>query len=69
MPQELAEPCVIAGSAAGDTVLDPFSGAGTVGMVALRNGRGFLGIELSAEYAAMARKRIAGPLFLPPEAS
>lgn len=40
-------------------VLDPFAGSGTVGAVALRHGRSFVGIELNHEYAAMARKRIA----------
>lgn len=44
-------------------VLDPFAGSGTVGVVALRHGRRFLGLELNPEYAAMARRRIAGPLF------
>ena len=40
------------------TVLDPFSGAGTTGLVALRLGRSYTGIELNPEYAAMSRKRI-----------
>lgn len=46
-------------------VLDPFAGAGTVGVVALRHGRSFIGIELKPEYVTMARARIAGdlPLF------
>jgi DNA modification methylase len=46
-------------------VLDPFFGAGTVGLVADRLGRDAIGIELNPDYAAMARKRIAGdaPLF------
>ena len=39
--------------------LDPFSGAGTVGLVADRLGRDALLIEISAEYAEMARARIA----------
>jgi DNA modification methylase len=62
-PEALVEPCVLAGSRPGDLVLDPFAGSGTVGVVALRHGRRFLGIELSKEYVAMARRRIAGPLF------
>ena len=62
-PQALVEPCILAGSKPGDLVLDPFSGSGTVGVVALRLGRRFLGVELNPEYAAMARRRIAGPLF------
>jgi hypothetical protein len=40
------------------TVLDPFSGAGTAGLVALRLGRRFIGIELNPEYCEMARRRI-----------
>jgi DNA modification methylase len=63
MPEALVEPCILAGSAPGDTVLDPFAGSGTVGVVAARHGRRFVGIELNAEYVAMARRRIAGPLF------
>jgi DNA modification methylase len=41
-------------------VLDPFAGAGTTGMVALRHGRSFVGIELSADYVRLARGRIIG---------
>jgi len=63
MPQALVEPCILAGSKSGDLVLDPFCGSGTVGVVALRHGRRFLGVELNPAYAEMARKRIAGPLF------
>lgn len=40
-------------------VLDPFMGSGTVGVVALRAGRKFIGIELNPEYVAMARKRLS----------
>jgi site-specific DNA-methyltransferase (cytosine-N4-specific) len=57
-PIELAQRCILAGSADGDLVLDPFCGAGTSGLVALRHGRRFLGIELNPEYSALARRRI-----------
>jgi site-specific DNA-methyltransferase (adenine-specific) len=57
-PPDLIEPCIEAGSAEGDTVLDPFAGAGTTGLVALAKGRSFTGIELNEEYAEMARDRI-----------
>lgn len=59
-PEALVEPCVLAGSREGDTVLDPFAGSGTVGVVALRHNRRFVGIELNHEYAEMARRRITG---------
>ena len=54
------------------TVLDPFCGSGTTGVVALRHGRSFIGIELNPEYIELARKRIiddAPMLNMPTEAS
>jgi hypothetical protein len=39
-------------------VLDPFSGSGTTGAVAVRLGRSYIGIELNPEYANLSRKRI-----------
>lgn len=64
-PVPIVEPCILAGSREGDTVLDPFMGSGTTGVVALRHGRSFVGVELNAEYAALARTRICddSPLF------
>jgi DNA modification methylase len=41
------------------TVLDPFAGSGTTGLVAYEHGREFIGIELSPAYHKMAEKRIA----------
>jgi DNA modification methylase len=58
-PEKLVEPCVLAGCPVGGTVLDPFTGSGTTGVVACRLGRDFIGIELNPEYAAMAERRIA----------
>jgi len=43
-------------------VLDPFFGAGTTGLVAMRLGREFIGIELNPAYCEMARQQIYGPL-------
>ena len=65
MPPALVEPCIKAGSRKGDLILDPFSGAGTVGMVARRLQRRYLGIELNPDYASLSRRRIEGdaPLF------
>jgi DNA modification methylase len=64
-PPDLIEPCILAGCPGGGTVLDPFGGAGTTGLVADRHGRDAILIELNPEYAAMARKRIYNdaPLF------
>ena len=58
MPKLLVEPCVLAGSRPGDTVLDPFAGSGTVGVVALNHGRNFTGIELSESYLNIMHNRI-----------
>ena len=59
-PPDLIEPCILAGSAADTLVLDPFSGAGTTGVVAVRHGRRYIGIELNPDYLEMSRKRIQG---------
>jgi hypothetical protein len=49
----------------GDTVLDPFCGSGTTGVVALRYHRNFIGIELKPDYVELSRQRIGedSPLF------
>jgi DNA modification methylase len=57
-PPNLIEPCIKAGCPKGGTVLDPFGGAGTTGMVADRLGRNAILIELNPEYAAMTERRI-----------
>jgi DNA modification methylase len=69
-PEKLIEPCILAGCPIGGTVLDPFAGSGTTGVVSLRHGRNFIGIELNPEYAVMARRRIGDvmPMFNEPQA-
>ena len=64
-PPALIEPCILAGTARGDTVLDPFGGAGTTGLVADRLGRDAILCELNPQYAELARRRITddAPLF------
>jgi DNA modification methylase len=57
-PPELITPCILAGSREGDTVLDPFSGSGTTGEVALQNGRNYIGLELNPDYAKLSEKRL-----------
>jgi DNA modification methylase len=56
-PSALVEPCILAGSRVGDTVLDPFAGSGTVGQVAVQHGRDALLIELNGEYCKLAEER------------
>jgi DNA modification methylase len=63
MPPELAERCIKAGSKSGDTVLDPFAGAGTTALAAGNLGRSAILIELRQEYARMAWERLGMPLF------
>lgn len=65
MPKIIAKPCVLAGAPEGGVVLDPFCGAGTTGLVALRYQREFVGIELNPHYAELAKRRIEEdqPLF------
>jgi DNA modification methylase len=58
-PPALVQPGILAGSRPGDFILDPFLGAGTVGLVAQRLGRKYVGIEISPEYVKIAEKRIA----------
>lgn len=58
-PERLIEPCILAGSKEGDTVLDPFFGSGTTGAVAKRFGREYIGIDLNPRYLEKAEMRIA----------
>lgn len=59
-PPKLIEPMILAGSRRGDTVLDPFSGSGTTGVVALKHGRNYIGVDINDEYnKELAEKRLA----------
>lgn len=58
-PPALIEPCILAGCPKGGTVLDPFGGAGTTGLVADRLQRNAILVELNPEYAGIAERRIA----------
>ena len=57
-PEELLERIILLGSKEGDTILDPFMGSGTTGVVAKRYNRGFIGIEINPEYFRWAKERI-----------
>lgn len=53
-PQELARRAIVAGCKPCGTVLDPFSGSGTTGLVAQQNGRKYVGIDISADYLKLS---------------
>jgi len=57
-PPRLVENCILASSADGDMILDPFMGSGTTAVVARQHRRHYLGIELVPEYVKMANDRI-----------
>jgi DNA modification methylase len=57
-PEELIEPCVLAGCPEGGICLDPFLGSGTVAAVALKNKRNYIGIELNPKFIEIAERRI-----------
>jgi len=53
-PPEIPRRCIVAGCKPGGTVLDPFSGSGTTGLVAQNNGRKYVGIDISADYLKLS---------------
>jgi DNA modification methylase len=69
-PPQLIEPCILAGSPVGGTVLDLFGGSGTTGMVAQKLGRSAVLIDLNPDYQPMMEKRVrTGNVGLPLEAA
>ena len=58
-PEKLAQDHILSWSNPGDLVLDPMCGSGTTGKMALLNGRRFIGIDISADYIDIARRRLA----------
>lgn len=58
-PEELIEPCILAGCPIDGVVMDPFFGSGTTGLTALKHGRNFIGIELNPKYIKIAKKRLS----------
>jgi DNA modification methylase len=57
-PTDLIKPCILAGAAEGDTILDPFGGSGTTAGVAAKHNRHAIMCELNPEYAALMQDRI-----------
>lgn len=64
MPDALVEPCILCSTKPNDLVFYPFMGSGTVAAVAARLDRKWLGVELNAEYAELARKRASSARIL-----
>jgi DNA modification methylase len=58
-PPKLIEPCILAGAPEGGTVLDPFNGSGTTGLVCIKHQRRYVGVELNPEYVAMSERRLS----------
>ncbi len=58
-PEKLIEPCILAGCPENGTVLDPFAGSGTTGVVAKKNNRGFIMIDINAMYCDLQRGRLS----------
>jgi DNA modification methylase len=58
-PQDLIEPCILAGSPVGGVVLDPFMGSGTTAQVSQNLGRKYLGCELNLDYKPLQDKRLS----------
>jgi len=56
-PEKLIEPMIKAGCPVGGVILDPFFGIGTTGIVAIKNNRNYIGIEISKEYIEIINKR------------
>ena len=57
-PEDLIKPCILAGANVDDTVLDPFNGAGTTGVVCAKNGRKYIGIDNNPVYIELSQQRI-----------
>ena len=58
-PVDLIEPCILAGSKEGDTVLDPFNGSGTTGEVSIKHHRLYIGCELNPKYVKLTHRRLS----------
>ena len=57
-PEKMAEDHILSWTNPGDLVFDPMCGSGTTGKMALKNRRRFIGVDISEEYIAIAKKRI-----------
>lgn len=64
-PEALLSRVILSSSNAGETVLDPFCGSGTTGVVALAHGRNFIGIDNDSNFLDIARQRIEEQVHAP----
>jgi hypothetical protein len=69
VPLQLLRWVIGCASDLGDTIVDPMAGSGSTGVVCREMGRGFVGVEIDAETAALARTRIAATVPNPPPAA
>lgn len=60
-PEGLYERMILASSNEGDTILDPFSGSGTLLRVCQQTNRKGIGIEMNPEYIEMTNERLSAP--------
>ena len=58
-PEEIPRLAILAGCPIGGTVLDPFSGSGTTGKMALKNGRNYIGLDINEDYLSVAERRVS----------
>lgn len=63
MPERLAIRAILFSTNKGDTVLDPFSGIGTVAVACIKTDRKFIGYEIVPEYVEMSKKRLAKAVY------
>lgn len=58
-PEELIEPCILAGCPPQGLILDPFMGTGTTALMARKHNRNYVGFEINQEYISIANNRLA----------
>jgi DNA modification methylase len=57
-PEKLCETPIKAGCPVNGTVIDPFMGSGTTGLVAMKLARDFIGVDVNADYCELTKKRL-----------
>jgi DNA modification methylase len=57
-PEKLLEQIILSSTKEGDLIFDPFAGSSTTGVVAMKNKRKYIGIELEKEYVELSKRRL-----------